>query len=29
MLDTFHPLRVAKDALQYEDSAYVYSWADC
>jgi homogentisate 1,2-dioxygenase len=27
MVDTFRPLRVARDASGYEDPAYVYSWA--
>jgi homogentisate 1,2-dioxygenase len=26
MVDTFHPLRIAKQALEYEDDNYPYSW---
>ncbi|WP_342431879.1 homogentisate 1,2-dioxygenase [Neobacillus sp. FSL H8-0543] len=28
MIDTFHPLKVVKDASTLEDSAYMYSWAE-
>jgi hypothetical protein len=28
MIDTFRPLAVAREALTYEDPAYVYSWSD-
>ena len=28
MIDTFHPLRVAKDALKIEDMQYQYSWLE-
>ena len=28
MVDTFRPLMAAREALQYEDPNYVYSWAD-
>jgi hypothetical protein len=28
MIDTFHPLRVARAALAIEDEAYPYSWVE-